>query len=496
MMRNVLVIGCGGSGAKTLSHMMDQLRADLAPHGITDLPGCWQFVTVDTPLQEEHGKDLPSVGQAGGSYVACGENGSYAGIDAALTQRLQTQDLAGLRATATWMPDSPSDVTFPISVGAGQYRGIGRLLTLSKISQIRPGVHTAIRRMADPSSREQAARVAKALDLGKVPDAGDPVIPIVISSMAGGSGASMTLDVCRILGAVPGVDMSLAGIFLYTADVFGALPADQREGMAGNTLAMLGEILSAQATAGGGVTGRTDAALYRTLGVEGSGDRPFRRVFPVGRHAGDGGMVFGDGTADGVFRGMGRGIGRLLTSPRFDDLVQYFIGNGAATTATIGEVGWGSAPDNIAWGSFGFASLSTGRDRYTEYAAERIARRSLDHVLDGFRRAGSTQAHPPPALATSGPDDGPGPRRRCDCAGLVPVRGRCGPGCSVRRRAHRGRRDHRVPAPGHGRHLAERLAGPGRRLGERSQHRRGHPPGGGGRRSRRRLRPAPGDEPA
>jgi hypothetical protein len=161
--------------------------------------------------------------------------------------------------------------------------------------------------------------------------------------------------------------------------------------MAGNTLAMLGEILSAQATAGGGVTGRTDAALYRTLGVEGSGDRPFRRVFPVGRHAGDGGMVFGDGTADGVFRGMGRGIGRLLTSPRFDDLVQYFIGNGAATTATIGEVGWGSAPDNIAWGSFGFASLSTGRDRYTEYAAERIARRSLDHVLDGFRRAGSTQ---------------------------------------------------------------------------------------------------------
>ena len=36
-MRKVLVIGCGGSGAKTLSYMMDQLRADLAVHGVEEI---------------------------------------------------------------------------------------------------------------------------------------------------------------------------------------------------------------------------------------------------------------------------------------------------------------------------------------------------------------------------------------------------------------------------------------------------------------------------
>ena len=42
-MYKVLVIGCGGSGAKTLAYMMDQLRADLAVYGISEIPGCWQF---------------------------------------------------------------------------------------------------------------------------------------------------------------------------------------------------------------------------------------------------------------------------------------------------------------------------------------------------------------------------------------------------------------------------------------------------------------------
>lgn len=47
-MRKVLVVGCGGSGAKTLAYMMDQLHADLAAYGIEKIPGCWQFLSVDT----------------------------------------------------------------------------------------------------------------------------------------------------------------------------------------------------------------------------------------------------------------------------------------------------------------------------------------------------------------------------------------------------------------------------------------------------------------
>ena len=66
-MHKVLVVGCGGSGARTLSYMLDQLHADLAVHGIDEVPGCWQFLNVDTPLQEEQGEAVASVSRQGGS---------------------------------------------------------------------------------------------------------------------------------------------------------------------------------------------------------------------------------------------------------------------------------------------------------------------------------------------------------------------------------------------------------------------------------------------
>lgn len=390
-MRKVLVIGCGGSGAKTLSYMMDQLRADLAVHGVEEIPGCWQFVNVDTPIQEEHGAHLPSVGQLGGTYVSCGDTGSYAPVDAAVTQKLQAHGTEGLRATATWMPRDPSDVTFPISVGAGQSRAIGRMLTLSKATQIGPGIRRAIDAMNSERSREQARRTAAAVPgMGGVPDPSAGAVTLVISSMAGGSGASMTLDVCRIVSGMPEVDRDLTSLFLYTADVFGELARQDRGGMTGNTLAMLGEIFAAQATADGGAAGREDAAIYDRLGVAGTSARPFRRVFPIGRRTGVDNMVFGDGSPDGVYRGMGRGIGRLLLSPRFDQIISYLVANVGGGGLDTEKVAWGAKADDAIWSSFGYASLSMGRDRYLEYAAERIARSAVDHVLNGFRQDGST----------------------------------------------------------------------------------------------------------
>ncbi|MGP5253577.1 tubulin-like protein [Brachybacterium sp. JB7] len=390
-MRKVLIIGCGGSGAKTLSYMMDQLRADLAVHGVDEIPGCWQFVNVDTPIQEEHGAHLPSVGDLGGTYVSCGDTGSYAPVDAAVTQKLQANGSEGLRAAASWMPRDPSDVTFPISVGAGQSRAIGRMLTLSKAAQIGPGIRRAIDAMNSERSREQARRTSEAVPgLGGVPDPAAGAVTLVVSSMAGGSGASMTLDVCRIVSAMPEVDEDLTSLFLYTADVFGELPHQDRLGMSGNTLAMLGEIFAAQGSADGGRAGRNDADVYERLGISGTAGRPFRRVFPIGRRTGVDNMVFGDGSPDGVYRGMGRGLGRLLLSPRFDSIISYLIANVAGGLLSTDTVAWGSKADDLIWSSFGYASLSMGRDRYLEYAAERIARSSVKHVLDGFRQEGST----------------------------------------------------------------------------------------------------------
>src|SRR5690606_17123253 len=153
--------------------------------------------------------------------------------------------------------------------------------------------------MNSERSREQARRTAAAVPgMGGVPDPTTGAVTILVSSMAGGSGASMTLDVCRIVSGMPEVDRDLTSLFLYTADVFGELPRQDRAGMTGNTLAMLGEIFAAQATADGGVAGRHDAEIYERLGIAGTASRPFRRVFPIGRRTGVDNMLFGDGSPD------------------------------------------------------------------------------------------------------------------------------------------------------------------------------------------------------
>lgn len=390
-MHKVLVIGCGGSGAKTLSYMMDQLDADLAAYGIDEIPGCWQFLNVDTPLQEEEGEAVGSVSKQGGAYVACGvADGGYRAVDEALTARVRSRGGAGLRHLATWMPRRPQDVSFPVTVGAGQFRGIGRLLILRRLGQVRGAVEAALARMAGPSSREAAERVARAVPgVGDAPDPSAPPMVLVVSSMAGGSGASMTLDVCRLVAgaaATPAIDPQLISVFLYTAEVFGSVPEHLRTGMPGNTLAMLGEIVAAQAGAGG-ETARLDEELYSLLGMTVPAGRAFKRVTPIGLKAAGTGAVFGDGSTDGVFRGMGRGLARYISSPAFEQYVSYDIAN-EVTVPNRDLVSWDVDPTDTAWSSFGYASLSTGRDRYAEYAAQRLARRTVDHALDGFRAPG------------------------------------------------------------------------------------------------------------
>lgn len=393
-MYRVLVIGCGGSGAKTLGYMMDQLRADLRVHGIEDIPGCWQFLNVDTPIQEEVPTSVAPVSKQGGRYMSCGvPSGAYRIVDEALVEDVQAQSSTGLRDLATWLPRRPEDVTVPLNIGAGQYRGIGRLVILTKLAEIQRAVRQAVEAMGHPESLRTAEEAARRVPgVGAAPAIDMAPMVLVVSSMAGGSGASMTLDVCRL---VAGTDLDLTinpdniSVFLYTAEVFQkSVPANARQGMPGNTLAMLGEIVATQ-SGGDGEAAKADRDLYAKMGVSIGVGKAFKRVTPIGLKAGGSGAVFGDGTSEGVFRGMGRGLARYISSNAFQDYVNFDIAN-YVDVPNRSLVSWGADPNNTAWSSFGYASLSTGRDRYAEYAAQRLARRSVDHVLDGFRIPGDT----------------------------------------------------------------------------------------------------------
>lgn len=385
-MRRFLVVGCGGSGGSTLAYLMDQLRSDLAQDGVQALPPGWQFVQVDVPAGIEQGPEgLGNVFEQGGRYLGLGpQSGRYGDLDYALSQRLAPSQ--GLGELATWAPRRPDAERTPISVGAGQYRALGRAILLSRASEVSQQCASAWGTLVDRSTitamEDLAYRTHSSFSVQ------DPPIILVVSSMAGGAGASMALDVCRLLSLVTNVEPSLMSVFMLTPDVFDDFPTSARAGIRANALAMLGEIVASQT----GAALRSDAELLSALGRHDSGrhEVPFARVFPVGRFAGVERAKFGDGSPGAVYRGLARGLaGLMMSDVASDQFVSYDLGNNNPEPTDPKYLGWGAPAAALPWGSFGFASLSMGRDRYAEYAAQRIARASVDRLMDGHLQRGS-----------------------------------------------------------------------------------------------------------
>ncbi|ETT25681.1 hypothetical protein RAJCM14343_0530 [Rhodococcus aetherivorans] len=385
-MRRFLVVGCGGSGAVTLAYMMDQLRSDLAAAGVDRIPGGWQFVSIDVPTAPEAGPDgLGNVRDQGGYYFGSGPQGdSYGVLDNALSNQLAAR--GSLDEIATWAPRDPSAVTVPIGSGAGQYRALGRMITLSKAGGIRETLQYAW---------DQLFTVQTATEMGalNVPGGGsfeqeESPIVLVVSSMAGGAGASMALDVCRLLTLIPKLDPRLMGVFMVAPDIFDGLGRSATTGVRANALAMLGEIVASQL----GSAREHDVEILRALGQQnGAGEKvPFARVFPVGRRVGVEGAPFGDGSQKAIYRGLARGLaGMMMSGAATRQFVQYDLTNGAGLSGQRDNIGWGGQWDNLPWGTYGFSSLSMGRDRYAEYSAQRLARSTVDRLLDGHRNPGN-----------------------------------------------------------------------------------------------------------
>ncbi|OFE16162.1 hypothetical protein BA895_19935 [Humibacillus sp. DSM 29435] len=375
-MRKFLVVGCGGSGGKTLRLLIDQIRADFRANPSlrgADLPAAWQFVHIDVPVDPDREPTrLGSIRDLGGTYVSFSSpQNTYEATSLNVESQLRSRSLAPL---VGWAPkDRPAANTVPVTSGAGQYRAIGRMLTLPRLAALRTTLLEAQSKIVGPTA------------WGSIPTSeqgSDVIIPIVVASMAGGSGASMFLDVCRLLGTLPGINAANIGCLLYTADVFGELPDGRRANVEGNAMAAISEVIAA-------VSGLSDEADKELLGALGlptfMGDEPaFARVIPIGRRIGGAGAFFGDGTADGVYRGVARALAGIMTSERASQqYLDSFLGNPTPMPTDQELFGWKIGDAQLPFGSLGFASLSLGRDRYLDYAAQRLSRAAVDHLRSG-----------------------------------------------------------------------------------------------------------------
>jgi len=385
-----LVVGCGGSGAKTIAYMLDQLAADLAQYGISEIPTGWQFVSVDVPPAAEAGPEgLPNVKERGYDYIGLAPLGaSYRDVD--FTDRTKAGRAGKLQLLGTWAPRKPEEVGTPISEGAGQFRAVGRMVTLNQLDALRDGLNKAWSKVNSDTAHSSMRQLSK---LGGYDRNADPIV-FVVSSMAGGAGASMALDVCRTLSAVINRPNLPTAVFMVGADVFqqGLDKADIK-GVFANSLAMMGEIVACQV----GSAGKADWELWDAMGSSAGDGAPFSRVFPIGARMGTDRALFGgtSATANTIYRGLARTLAALMTSPNaLSDLISFDLTNATSVPIEDGLFGWSNSPEAISemlsWGSIGYASVSMGRERYREYAAQRLARGAVDRLIHGHEQESST----------------------------------------------------------------------------------------------------------
>ncbi|MFZ4434829.1 MAG: tubulin-like doman-containing protein, partial [Microthrixaceae bacterium] len=159
----MLLIGVGGSGGKTLQLLHRELRWRLRDSGWTEgVPAGWQFIHVDVPNPPD--TELPNQAVlvnhplVGGQYVELTPKAiTYKSIDSNWLSNAQSPELAKV---ATWRPRA-EDVTVNINAGAGQFRTIGRVVSLSQANQISDAIGRARGRMHDPGVQPQLQRLTK-----------------------------------------------------------------------------------------------------------------------------------------------------------------------------------------------------------------------------------------------------------------------------------------------------------------------------------------------
>jgi hypothetical protein len=391
-MRRLFIVGCGGTGGSVLAYVMDQLRAEFGHAGLSGIPRAWQFVHVDVPRTcDTRIPGVRNVPDQGGTYIDVGPyDSAYKSAELMVTEPVAAAADTGdypdtaMAQLGSWLPRDPADVRVSLSDGAGQIREVGRIATLSSLTKVHEGLGKAWDAMSSMQARAEGEAAAAAMPQMNSYAPNDPPVVLIVSSMAGGAGASMVLDICRLTAELPGSVPETTAVFVATASVFESLGEGPTRGVLPNTLAMFGELLAAQS----GSAGQVDSQVIRAVGV-GGGESvavPFTRVIPIGNKVGLSGNVamFGDGTLQTVYRGLGRAISALVASDAaFGPWVSYVVGNPLHTPQKRELAGWGGDLQAHQWQGFGYASVSMGRDRYLHYAAQRLAHATVDHLLSG-----------------------------------------------------------------------------------------------------------------
>ena len=376
MLRPVIFIGCGGSGEKAVRYVRDAVMRKLDHCGWTNgMPSGWQFIALDTLTTQESPTEIPTI-PAKDFLTLSAEHDAYSALHRALVAR-HNSTKGSPEHLCGWLPD-PGQVRIPLKDGAGQNRAIGRASGLRSLEQVlSPRLSEAFDRAQSGGQELHEASKYLGSDSPLGSRTPEPLV-IVCSSMAGGTGAGVALDVVDLLRASDPLG-GHPSLVLFGNDIFD-LPNQQA--MAANSLGFMSEMLAAYWSEPGDI-----GSLFSTDMVQNPGVGP-HSVFILGRSGLSGSNL---GSTAEVYQAVGEALSTWVTSEVVQERIHNFINVNWRNEArrNYGGYPFGREQQFGAVSSFGASKITVGRDRFAQWAEDRIARELLDSLASGHLRLNS-----------------------------------------------------------------------------------------------------------
>ena len=373
MLSKFLLVGVGGSGGKTLRALRNNLELKLSQANWTEgMPMGWQMLHIDSPVLQD-GTGFPAPMLPPGDYKGLSRSGQrYADAYANAFEVVEPEDKEDYKR---FLPDE-KDVNVDITVGAGQFRGVGRVLALSAHDQIKQALRGKLDLLLRAEAEPELKRLARQLGLDDQIQAAPTII--VISSIAGGSGAGQFLEISEMIKGLEPSKNWVHEIFnmLYAPDVFTQV---EPELLAGNALFAMGEIMSGLWTSPAKGTMRMTKKMSANIPYQ---DSDYKTGAKYNFMIGKGGFA----EQEDVYLAVATSLTTWMTDQEVNDKITAFSrGNFQASTLAI------NLPDNSGlktdnkdatpFMALGFGRVGLGKERFVAYSAQRLARSGIDRML-------------------------------------------------------------------------------------------------------------------
>lgn len=385
-------IGVGGSGGKTLRVIHEVLANTLTNIGWDgEWPKAWQFLHIEVaaaPDGIEPG--LPFTLPLKDFLPLTTPQSTYRAIDRQVSNT-HRQGMDQYLALDSWRPFPPEQTGVTISLGAGQFRAVGRIAVLNSLADVGASVSRVLAdaATADVADLKRIQELWGSENLGSDNIGREPVV-MVIASLSGGSGSGALLDVCDVVRSYRNGEQSKVTAVVYTPDVFEREDKTLEPGIAPNTFVALNEVLNAS-----WVRSTQDLPLSREVHFSKSGINPHGEqtgpdmVYLVGRRNASVEL----GNTSEIYRVTGRSLAEMaLNEGQQDKIGAYAVANADNRAGDVlhtiplapksRDVTTHTHTNLYA---LGFSRLSVGREVFREYAAQRLAREAVLRLREGHR---------------------------------------------------------------------------------------------------------------